>query len=317
MPKFKNPVFSDLYQTDCFVEPEVLDEIIALGQSAVPDIEAMLDDTLNRYEEYSDSLEWYQTFFATHAIFLLYELDAQASLDKMLEVTIQDAEFHEFWYGDSVYEDLPQVLIKLGRNQINKLIEFIEDVETPLYNRDFANVSLSQIALQYPENRQKVIDFYQAHLQHFIDNAEQLHELYPFDEEAEEEGDIPYEEYLGLLILSLQKMGAHELTETIQECYRLELIDVETGGVEDDLDFTESTLYMPENIFEKYQDYQNGEYGESSPYNPLNQEANRIKVEAKALETFKSVAENEEDENWVKEQQKMKLIVKKKRSDNF
>jgi hypothetical protein len=310
MPALMYPIMEQLYQSDCFIDDAVLQEIASLGAKAVPDLQKILEDALHNRLKYQQELAWYDAFFATHALWLLYEADATSSVALALEFAALDAQAHDFWFGDSVYTDIPQILIKLGRKQPKKLMAFLQSSSKSLYSKDLVNAALTQIAVYNPNSREDIVQFYEEHIQHFIKNVDSLDELYPIDEESNTY-QLPYTEYIALLIKDLQEADLVELEDLVRECYQLNLVDEGIGGEADDLEFGEEKREIPKTIFDKYDEYRLSDFAETSPYHPDAEEIALIREEEEEDDVdVGSVGWRSKEQ---KKDDKIKSLVKRKR----
>lgn len=290
-PVFTNPVFEELYKKDFFIDERVLLDIAMMGQEAIPELEKMVADGIDHFEEYEER-DWNENFFFIHALYLLYELDAEQSLPLILKVTAQNSAFLEYWFSDSMFDDLPELIAKLGRNQVEACQAFVQNRLHSLQSRNIVTKALILIAIVYPEKREEISAFFKKQLRHFINNAEKIEELYPSDED--ELGYSIYE-YIGFLLLDLQENNFIELEEEIRECYRKDLIDEFVTGQEEDIRFEAKEVSLVKGIAEKYADFKKW-FGESSPFHP---DAEQIAIKRLAQEE----KARKELEKWQKSQQ--------------
>lgn len=295
MLQFHHPVFEELYRKDCFIDNSTLQQIIDMGQEAVPELERMLDDWLTNPKRY-EKLDEYERFFIIHAIYLLYTLDAQGSFDRILQIYLKGRDFAEDWLGDMVEEILP-VAVKLGRSHTRKLMDTINDVRVSFDVRAHINPILTQIPVIYPATRKEVSTFYKTHLQSFIQQADKLKKAFP-----SAKGDT-YDvyEYISFLVIDLQDAYLVDTKTEVLQCYRLEMVDGIIAGEEEDVHFEPKAVPMPKDIFEKYEQIKTYPFAEDSPHNPdpeATKRANRERSEQMLADLFENMGSfDEEDSN--------------------
>jgi hypothetical protein len=281
MPDFKYPVFGELYKKDFFIEEATLREILALGREAVPELEKIVNDVLDHFDpdlpggkEPAED-DWYRHFYFLHALFLLDELDAEESLPLLLKMLRKGHAFLEYWFGDDIYEEVPDLFTKLGRNQLPALMEGISDPALSLYCRNLRNRALIQIAALHPDKRPAIMAFYRQYLEHVLGQADRIEEVFPEDHD-ESYGHNVYE-YFGFLFSDLEMTGAVELENEIRQCHRRGLVDESITGGEEDIDFEEGSVILHESIFDRYEGLKEWP-GDDSPFNPNAEEIRRQKA---------------------------------------
>lgn len=159
LPKFKYPIVKKIYYHDLSINRQILRNIIELGEKATPDLEMVLSDIIEHEEEYAqqDDFNWYTL---THALHLLGELHSEKSLPKILETFKQDEDFLEFWFNDSLNEEMWEVIYKCGQNSLNIIEDFLKDQLVCVSSRCAISDGLKQIALHNPEKREAAIEIY-------------------------------------------------------------------------------------------------------------------------------------------------------------
>ena len=288
MPHFKYPVFEELYKKDFFIEEATLREILALGkEAAAPELEKIIQDVLDHFDpEWPGDQEpaeesWYRHFYFLHALFLLDELDAQESLPLLFKLLRKGHAFLEYWFGDNVYEEVPDLFTKLGRNQLPALMEGINDPTLSLYSRNLLNAALIQIAALHPDKRPAIIAFYREYLRSILREADRIEEAFPEDQDESYGHDIYT--YLGFLFSDLEKINAVEVEDEIRQCHRQGLVDESITGGEEDIDFWEETVIMHDSIFDRYEAFKQWP-GDDSPFNPDAENIRRKKAMEKEKE---------------------------------
>ena len=294
MPDFKYPVFEELYKKDFFIDEAPLREILALGkEAAAPELEKIANDVLDHFDpDLPDGKEpadddWYRHFYFLHALFLLAELDAEESLPLLLRLLRKDQEFMEYWFGDNIYEEVPELIAKLGRNQLPALMEAVNDPALSLYSRHLVTAGLVRIAALHPDKRPSVIGFFREYLRNALGQADRIEEVFPADQDEINGYDVYT--YIGFLVTDLEGINALELESEIRQCYRQGLVD-ELIGDEETIEFGEDSVRPPRDIFERYEALKEWP-GDDSPFNP---DAENIR-KRKALEKEKERLQREKE----------------------
>jgi hypothetical protein len=156
-PSFRLALTQRLYSPELEMEADTLSALLAADRKdLIHDLEAVLDDALERYVHLSVQEE-IPEFMVLHALYLLTEIGATESLDKVLAFLAAPAQFVEFWLGDVMYEDLWEVLYLLGGNQLDKLLSFAQDESHYTLMRCVVPDVLLALALHQPARRSEVV----------------------------------------------------------------------------------------------------------------------------------------------------------------
>ncbi|MDR4506889.1 MAG: DUF1186 family protein [Candidatus Brocadiaceae bacterium] len=113
------------------IDHQIIQEILDLPRaSLINDLEIILEDVVRRYEYFKLKVEkdgWVEEeqSFLIHALFLLTELNATESLDKVLQLLGENEKVLEFWFGDYLNEELWRAIYQLGNTQLEKLKQFV------------------------------------------------------------------------------------------------------------------------------------------------------------------------------------------------
>lgn len=283
MLTFKHPILEELYKKDFFIDAAVLEEIIGLGEEVVPELQMIVESEISRYEEISDQ-DWFENFSMLHATYLLYDIDAKQGFQTALKLTCQGSDFLEYWFSDWLYEDVPEILTKLGRNNVPAYLDFLNTKEYALHSKSLVVHALTDIAFLYPERRAEIIAFLKEHLQFFLDHQEQLDELFPVYANPANLYDSTIHEYISFLLVEIQDKGLIELREQVELCMEKELHDPFILSAEEDRFENSPRLALTENIFARYKEFKRL-FGEDSPHHP---DATQIRVrKAKEAENQK------------------------------
>lgn len=173
-PKLKHPELQFVYTTSIentdFREAEGLAK--KYGTFLIPDLEAILADSMHRYEHFKNTDFPAETrSFSLHALFLLAALEAKDSLPKVLDFLRMGEEFTQFWFGTDVDYLLFAPLYSLANNQLSTLKDFAVEENIYTWNKVLVSDVVSQVAHHQPERRNEVINWYKEVFTHFLKNA--------------------------------------------------------------------------------------------------------------------------------------------------
>jgi uncharacterized protein YecA (UPF0149 family) len=208
-PEIKHDVVYDLFEEDMRIDDEILKAILSIGDDVVPELELILRKTIDDFEKFSSEGEPYAP---VHAIFLLAELESARSLPIILEFLSQRERFLHFWLDDMLTEEIWWVIVKIGKDRLAPLGEFLQDESNYLFAKTAVGKGLSQIGLNYPEKRKDVLDGFEKYL-------DRVFEL----DDADEIG-IDEEELLSFIISYLLNLKAVELIDKMEEAFDRDLV---------------------------------------------------------------------------------------------
>lgn len=253
-PTFAHPVFEQLYERDYFIDDAVLREILALGPAvAVPELLKMIDATLENFQtgKLADT-DWLSNYNLYHALYLLHDLQAPEALDVYRRMLYLDSDSTEFWFGDALFDEVPELLAHAGQTRLPELLALLEDQKMSLKSRLVVSNALSQLVRMQPGLRPAISEFLQRYLRYIIAHASEVAQLLPASE-----GDVygyGVEDYLGLLLADMQDAELRELEPEMRELHRLNLVDETIAGGPDNLDFKEPYAPPPSpDIFTRHQ----------------------------------------------------------------
>ena len=173
-PTFTHPVFEQLYARDYFINDAVLREILALGPAtAVPELLKITSDTLARFD-YDDptGADWAHSYYFLHALHLLHELHAPEALDVYRHLLSLDSLSTEFWFGDALFEEVPELLAHAGQSRLPELLAMLEDTKMLFHHRLVVSAALARLAREQPELQPAISAFWQGYLRHIIAHAD-------------------------------------------------------------------------------------------------------------------------------------------------
>lgn len=210
-PKFKNASVHNLYKYEVDIPAKVIRQILKADRvSIIADLEAVIEDTIVRYEYYADRLDngdidLHETFMAVHAIALLGELRSTGSLPIVLDFLRQGDEFLDFWVGELLTDDMWVFIARIAGDNFEALKDFILEANIYPVSKMVAAEAVKNYALLYPELRDKAVEF----ASHLLQDAE----------DTLGDDEIAGEAVLSILIEILINLRRTEFLPLIKEIY--------------------------------------------------------------------------------------------------
>ena len=152
----------------------------------------------------------------THALFLLGEIGDEGSLDVVLETLRQSSEYSDFHFGDLMTEIYTPTLYKLGKDRLDKLMEFAKEKGLDTFNHVKVFPPVASIAYLHPERRNEVIEWFREILRFA---TEKLPETQYFDSEL-----------AGMMLSDLIDLKAEELLPEIKAMFDTGLVSLACCG---------------------------------------------------------------------------------------
>ncbi len=146
-----------------------------------------------------------------HCLILLGELGYKESLPTILETLCQKKEYYDFHLGVLLNEIYVPTLYLLGKEQLDKFYEFLQIPGLYTFARYLVFPAVIQVAIQHPERREEVIEWFRKVLTFYKDKVV---------EKKCCDGNL-----IGLLTIDLFKIKAVELLPELKALF-------ETGGVD-------------------------------------------------------------------------------------
>lgn len=267
IPPFAHPVFEQLYARDYFIDDAVLREILALGpEAAVPELLKLLDATLQDFEVGElDHVDWLDRYYFYHALYLLHDLHAPEAFDVYRRMLRLDADSTDFWFGDGLFEEVPELLAHAAETRLPELLALLEDPQLLLQHRLVVGNALAVLARTQPGLRPAIAAFLGQYLRHAAAQAARIDELFLADDDQ-----YGYDAggYLGGLLTDIQEAGLRELEPEMRELHRLGLVDETFSGGAADIDFERKRPLRPgPDIFARYQELRD-DPDNYSPHHP-------------------------------------------------
>ena len=178
----ENPVFMHheiycLYEFDLSIPRIFIENILSLPrESVIADLEMVLNDSISRYLYFLElsankSIDDANMSFPLHAMFLLGELRAKESLDKLLRFLSFDSDFLLFWLGDHKTESIYEPIYYMGESQLEQLKKFMFKPGIDTYVKTSLLTAVQQIYLYQPHRTNEIIRWYEDVVDFFIANA--------------------------------------------------------------------------------------------------------------------------------------------------
>lgn len=218
---FQNPIVDKLYDADIVPDPQLVEQILALPRaSLIQDLEQIVQDELEylrvlnvKNEEYEDS---YGLF---HALMFLGHLKSNSSLPLILEVWKLDHRLIDLIFGDLLYEDLWQVPLLCGEENLEQLQDFVlEAKDAYVFCRVEIIQAMERMVLKDSRRKQEIIEFLAKALQHYVEIS---------DEEFNDEDDLIL---VSFLANSLSDFDAREYLPLIESLFKKQRVDVSLRG---------------------------------------------------------------------------------------
>jgi hypothetical protein len=135
---------------------------LGLGEEHIPQlIEIATNLTWINLPDDHDPLGW----APVHAWRALGQLEAVDAVMPLMQL------FHEIRDNDWVIEELPDVFAEIGPASLAPLVGYLGDAQYPAFARMIAATSLMQLAVNYPDLRDTVLDALAEQLQRYPHNT--------------------------------------------------------------------------------------------------------------------------------------------------
>lgn len=92
-------------------------------------------------------------------LMFLYEMDNTNIVDELLEIIELEVNFFEEEFGKFYIEDMWQIFVKLGRNNIEKLFAYVDKIDNNVFSRTVVLRALIYLCYNNLERRKRLIDF--------------------------------------------------------------------------------------------------------------------------------------------------------------
>jgi tetratricopeptide (TPR) repeat protein len=180
MPIFQHSIIATLYDYPLDELPEtIMAEIMALPRATlIADLRLMLQDAVARKSVIFKIIDAFDPKKAdyhpimdipVHAAHFLGALHAEEALEDLLNFMRQSDDALENWSSD-LPEQYTIPLYFLGHNRLVDLQHFVLQGGNTSISKIVVSTAVAQVALQEPERRSEVIDWYKAVIQNHLDN---------------------------------------------------------------------------------------------------------------------------------------------------
>lgn len=221
LPVFYHPVVEKLYHHNLLIDQTILREILDLpGETLLSDLHKVIYDSIARFDIIAGAnVDERESSFLLHALFLLGEIGNESSLPVILDMLRQEEEYLDFYFGDHLTETLWAIILNLGMHQTDSLKQFILEGNYYEFARSAVTSAMKQLALNFPERKEEVIQWYNDILHFFLANKD--------DNSLIDTGLI------SSMVSDLIDLKAVKLKPLIEELYREDLIwEMYVGSLE-------------------------------------------------------------------------------------
>lgn len=221
-PVFTHPEIQALYKKDIKLLIDDLETLLRLPRKTlIEDLELVLRDSMDRFGVYAKSIQEDDTntdsiSFVIHAVYLLGELEATASVALILEVLQESKEYIEFFIGDFITEGFWEPLYKLIPDELERCKSFMCLPAVYTYSKSELSEAVMQIALNQPSKKEEVISWYGA--------------VFDFYIHASTTDNVLDSTLIGLLMANVIELEAVKLLPLIEELYKQHKVDESVCG---------------------------------------------------------------------------------------
>ena len=234
-PVFEHPDIQWLYEhgLDATSNPltaQKCDVLLALPRASLTaDLSKVLLDIIYRYEHFQ-AIEWNssQNDFASHALLLATELQADECLPAVLETLRQHTEFREFWWGDYLTEFYEPYFRQMLPNHADTLKVFMQEPDINTYSKVLVSEAYMQQTLANPALKPVAQLWYRDVLTYLLDHA---------DDERLLDTDL-----MAYLIGAISELQLTDLLPLVRDAYRRNLV---TEAIHGDLAYIEKKIVEP------------------------------------------------------------------------
>ncbi len=155
-------LMQEVKATDRWLDNTKLRELISFGSDAVPCLEEILRDAIEKRFNPAFKLtpRAQDNFAIIHALFILAHLRSEPSLPLILDFLSQEPEVLDYWLFDTLLDEIWEVLFALGANHLGQLEAFILNSRSSLLSRLAVCTALVQIGLCYEGEKQRVAEIF-------------------------------------------------------------------------------------------------------------------------------------------------------------
>lgn len=218
-PTFFHSEIDHLYQYGYEIPLHYIDEIKALPrETLIKDLNAVIYDSIARFDIFNSD-DWDHengSWFHLHALFVLRDIQAEESLEVILDFLSQDEDLVEYWTGDILTEDFWAIIAMCGKNNLDRLSSFLKETGRYIWARAAVSEAVNQLAQHDIIPKQAAIDWLGDLLKYYLEN-QQTENLIDSD-------------LNGLLIAMYLDLEAKELSPLVQQMFEAQIVDETCAG---------------------------------------------------------------------------------------
>lgn len=199
------------------LDDKLIHRILSLPRdSARRDLEALIMFHIGLTCDHLPEEEEFNGVVGTASMLLAEVGNEDSSLDVVLEVLRQSEDFYNYHINDAGEEIFTPTLYKLGQRRLQKLMDFAKEEGLHTYGKYQVFPAVAQIAIQQPERRSEVVEWFREYLQFAV---EALPETKSLDSIV-----------AGLMVCDLVNIRAKELLSEIRALFDTGLVDIGCCG---------------------------------------------------------------------------------------
>ena len=248
-PSFFHREIDQLYLHGFDIDPEIIRTILNLPrESLIQDLEAVLEDAINRYESIRKEVSvhgWHDEkyAFSIHALMILAELESEESLPVVLDLLRQGEELLDFYYGDGMEEFFSEPVAAIAKNRLDDLRSFVMEPGRWTYSRNIGITAAELIGRFDPGKRKQVIELFKEWIEFHLNQTDN--------------DEVIDTTLISFMVWSCINLKATKLLLLIRSLYDNKLVHEEiTGTFEDvkrDMRLNDNLQReKPETIWQKY-----------------------------------------------------------------
>ncbi|WP_375561243.1 hypothetical protein ACE193_01435 [Bernardetia sp. OM2101] len=230
-PTFNHEETNQLYEAyNQNLTKEKVDMFLGLPKETfIQDLEMILEDIQMRKKSFYEA-EQTNYNLPYYALTFLSTLEAKDSVNKMLNIFRQDKSFLEFWFDFYLEPSyIALIFYKFFKDDFEGIFDFIKE-ENNEYSGRVGLISIpAQVALNEPNRRKEVLDFYETLADFFIENKQKKAIL--------DHHTIEY------LTFSIQAIQGKELREKVLDLDKAGLVNNFLNSTENILQELEEPFY--------------------------------------------------------------------------
>ncbi|MHB8261559.1 MAG: DUF1186 domain-containing protein [Bacteroidia bacterium] len=234
-PKFTNQLIYKLFEYGIDIPEGILNEIKqAERTSLISDLNKIVYDGITGFKHYFtvEIPEENTEHSVIHALFLLRDIEAEESLEVILDFLSQDEELLVYWLGDLLCEEIWSVIAICGKNNLPRLSAFMKESGIYTYSKSEVSEVVSQLVLHKLLDRATAINWFEDVFTYFLNNSQSENII---------DSDLN-----GLMMCACIDLRAIELLPTIEKMFDANLV---TGSIAGDWVEVQEAIKQPLNTY--------------------------------------------------------------------